>query len=80
VAFDINRSPRIAAIGALGVAAGAVALYALLAFISRHTPLGGIDRTEAVVAWISIGVPIAAVVAAHLVYARQLMRLASRQR
>jgi hypothetical protein len=72
--LTIKRFARLAASGALGVCAGALGLYALVAFGSRSTPLGGIDGTQAALTWISLLVPIGLLVAAHLVYARVLFR------
>ena len=65
---------RLAAMGAVAVSAGALGLYLLISFVSRPTATGGIDSTHAVLTWISLAVPIAALIAAHLVYARILLR------
>ena len=67
---------RLAAMGALAVSAGAFGLYLVIGFFSRPTVNGGIDPTHAVLTWVSLAVPIAALIAAHLVYARILMRYA----
>jgi hypothetical protein len=67
---------KLAALGALGVCAGAAALYLLIAFGSRSTPLGGIDGTHSTLALISLAVPFVLIIAAHLVYARVLMNYA----
>ena len=64
---------KLAALGALGVCAGVLGLYVFLAFFTRSIPLGGIDQTQAVVAWISLAIPFVLIIAAHLVYARVLM-------
>jgi hypothetical protein len=63
---------RLAALGAIGVAFGVIALAAFMMFGSRVTPTGGIDGTHAIVTVIGIAVPAAAVVAAHVVYAKIL--------
>ena len=68
---------RLAAMGALGVCAGAFALFLFIAFNSRPIPGGGIDRTQSVVAIISLAIPFALIIAAHLVYARVLLRYAA---
>ncbi|HEX6053436.1 MAG TPA: hypothetical protein VFZ21_29410 [Gemmatimonadaceae bacterium] len=73
VPFTIRRFAKLAALGAVGVAIGVVGLYALVSFISRPTPTGGIDRTHAVLTWISLAVPALAIIAAHLAYAKVLM-------
>lgn len=67
---------KLAAMGALGVCAGSLGLYVLLAFSSRPTPLGGIDQTQAILSWISLAVPFALIIGAHLIYARVLMNYA----
>ena len=65
---------KLAALGALGVCAGAFGLYVFLAYFTRSIPLGGIDRTQATLAWISLAIPFSLIIAAHLVYARVLMQ------
>jgi hypothetical protein len=77
--LTLKRFATLAALGALGVSAGALGLFLLVAFGSRSTALGGIDSTQAVVTWISVAVPIVLVVAAHLVFARILFRYANEQ-
>ena len=67
---------RLAALGALGVSAGTFGLFVFLAFFTRSIPLGGLDQTQAVVGWISLAIPFALIIAAHLVYARVLMNYA----
>jgi hypothetical protein len=65
-----------AALGALGVCAGAAGLFVFLAFFTRSIPLGGLDQTQAFLSWISLAVPFALIIGAHLVYARVLMKYA----
>jgi hypothetical protein len=67
-----KRFYQLAALGALGVTFGTIALYALVAYISRHTDRGGIDSTNMVLTWVSVAIPIIAIAAVHLVYARVL--------
>ena len=67
---------RLAAFGAFGVCAGVAGLFLFLAFFTRPVPLGGIDQTQSVVALIALAVPFALIIAAHLVYARVLMKYA----
>jgi hypothetical protein len=38
--------------------------------------LGGIDQTQALLSWISLAIPFALIIGAHLVYARVLMNYA----
>ena len=67
---------KLAALGALGVCAGVFGLFVFLAFFTRSLPLGGIDETHSLVAWISLAIPFSLIIAAHLVYARVLMTYA----
>ncbi|HEY5547382.1 MAG TPA: hypothetical protein VIK50_15115 [Gemmatimonadaceae bacterium] len=67
---------KLAALGALGVCAGSLGIFLLIAFNSRPSPLGGMDQTQAIVSWISLAVPFALIIGAHLVYARVLMNYA----
>ena len=74
--LTVKRFARLAALGALGVSAGAIGLYLLVGWIASPAPRGGIDATHAVLTWISVSIPIAALVAVHVVYARVLFRYA----
>jgi hypothetical protein len=67
---------RLAGLGAFGASAGLLGLFLLLAFISRPTLLGGIDSTSAAVTWIALGGLFLALIGAHIVIGRQLLRLA----
>jgi hypothetical protein len=67
---------RLAAMGALGVCAGAFGLFVFLALFTRPVPLGGMDQTQSVLALISLAIPFALIIGAHLVYARVLMKYA----
>jgi hypothetical protein len=71
--MSVRKYAKLAALGAVGVALGAFALYALIAYGGRPTPTGGIDRTHAVLTWIAAFIPIAAIAAAHLAYAKILL-------
>jgi len=71
--FTVRKFARLAALGAVGVSLGVLGLYALIAFGSAPTASGGIDRTHAVLAWIGAAIPAAAIIAAHLVYAKVLL-------
>src|SRR6185295_705374 len=66
---------RLAGLGAYGACAGMIALFALVVFGTRHTATGGIMPTLSFVTWISIAVVIAALIAAHIAIAKQLMHL-----
>ena len=67
---------NIAALGALGVCGGVLGLYVFLAFFTRPVPLGGIDQTHSVLTLISLAIPFALIIGAHLVYALVLRNYA----
>ena len=67
---------RLAALGAFGACAGFVALFAYVAYISRHTPTGGMMPVLSVVTWISVGLVVLALIGLHVVIAKQLFALA----
>jgi hypothetical protein len=71
-----EKLARLAAFGALAVTLGLVVLFALFVFLTRPHG-GGIDRTEAWVAWISAALVIALLIALHVHYARVLFGVAS---
>ena len=63
---------HLAALGALGVSAGSLALYGLFFWISTPTRTGGIDSVHAMITRVSVAVIIAALIAVHLAFAKQL--------
>jgi len=69
---SVRKYAKIAALGAIGVGFGVLALYGLIAFGSNPTATGGIDRTHATLAWIGAAVPALCIIAAHLAYAKIL--------
>lgn len=69
---------RLAALGALGVSAGVLAFYLFIVWVSRTTPTGGVDGEHFALTAISLAPAALAIIAAHLVYARILMREAKR--
>jgi hypothetical protein len=69
---SVRKYAKIAALGAIGVGLGVVALYGLIAFGSSPTPTSGIDRTHATLAWISAAIPALCIIAAHFAYAKVL--------
>jgi len=71
--MSVRKYAKLAALGAVGLSLDVVALYALIAFGSRHTATSGIDATEATLTWISAAVPCAAIIAAHLAYVKVLL-------
>jgi len=67
---------RLLGLGAYAACTGIMALYLLMAFVSRHTATGGIDYTESHVVWIALGGITIALLIAHHVVGRQLLILA----
>ncbi len=76
--MSVRKYAKLAALGAVGVSLGVVALYFLIAIGGRPTPTGGIDRTHAVLTWIGAAIPCAAIIAAHLAYVKVLLDEAKR--
>jgi len=74
--LDRVKIQKAAAAGAVLVCGALVAFFAFFVWLSF--PKGnGIDTTEAIVAWIAVGMVLLAVILTHLVYARILFRDAS---
>jgi hypothetical protein len=71
-----ERLARFAALGALAVTLGLVVVFALFVVFTRPH-VGGIDRTEAWVAWISAGLVVTLLIAAHVHFARALFGVAA---
>lgn len=71
---------HLAALGAIGVSFGALAIYGLVVWISMPVKGGGIDSVHAMVTWVSVGVIIALLIAVHLAFARQLFAYVKRYR
>ena len=74
--FDIKPYAKLAALGALGVSAGTFGVWLLTLFVTRPVAGGGIDMTHYVLSVMAVGIICAAVIAVHLVFARQLFRYA----
>jgi len=74
------RFYRLAGIGAWLVSAGMIAAFAGYVFIVTWPNGEGMDRTEAIVAWVAGGCVAAALIAVHVVYARILSAMASGQK
>jgi len=66
---------RLAGLGAYAVIVALIAIYALVAWISRHTSTGGIRTELSVVTWISVGLVIIALIVVHIAFGNQLMYL-----
>jgi hypothetical protein len=78
--FDIKPYARLAALGALAVSAAAFGLWLLTLLVARPVAGGGIDATHFVLSAIVVGFICAAVIAVHVVFARQLLRYAREAR
>ena len=66
---------RLAGLGAFGACAGFVALFFLVAYVSRHTATGGMEQTLAAVTWISVGLVVVALIAVHVAIGKELLSL-----
>jgi hypothetical protein len=71
---------RLAGLGAFGASAGFLALFALIAWASRHTARGGMMASLSVVTWISVGLVVIALIAVHVYLGRQLLSLSKGER
>lgn len=76
VDIDLKKHGKLAALGARGVAVGCVALFAFMVWVVSPSPTGGIDGVQATIAYLGMGIPLAAIIAVHLVFARQLANYA----
>ena len=64
---------KLGALGAVGVALGLFAIYLFLCWVSwSRTITGGMDHIHQNVAWISILIPVLAIAAVHLAFAKVL--------
>lgn len=70
---------RLAALGALAVSGGLVLVFVGFVFLTRPTGTG-IDTTEAFVSWVSVGLVLLVLIAAHLYFARVLFAMAKGRR
>ena len=75
--YDVmpTKFARLAGLGAFGACAGFVALFALVAYVSRHTATGGMMETLSVVTWISVGLVVLALIAVHVAIGKELLSL-----
>lgn len=71
---------HLAAFGALGVSAGAFAIWLVLVYIARQTPTGGMDFEHSMLSWISTGLIFLAVIAVHVAFAVQLFAYSKEHR
>jgi len=66
---------RLAGLGALAASGAFVALFAYVAYISRHTATGGMMPALSAVSWISIGLVVVALIAVHVAISKRLLYL-----
>lgn len=64
---------KLAGLGAFGACAAFIALFVYVAYISRHTPTGGMMPVLSVVTWISVGLVVLALVAVHIMLGKRLL-------
>jgi hypothetical protein len=77
--MEKEKVTRLAGLGALGAAAGILALFALFAWWTRPTITSGVNRSTALVTWISCGGVFVALAIVHLVFGRVLVSEARRR-
>jgi hypothetical protein len=70
------RIAKLAAYGAFGAVGLFVAIFALVAYAATPRAGGGIDGTQAAVAYISVGLAVLALIGVHVVVARELFAVA----
>ena len=66
---------RLAGLGALAACGAFIALFAYVAYLSRHTATGGMMLSLSIVAWISAGLVVVALIAVHVAIGKQLLYL-----
>jgi hypothetical protein len=64
---------RVAGLGAFAASGAFVAMFAYVAYISRHTTTGGMMPALSAVSWISLGLVVLALIAVHVMIGRQLL-------
>jgi carbon starvation protein CstA len=68
----MQKFEKLAAVGAAGVAGGALVAYSLLIFAFRPVPTGGFSRLLWTVVTVAMVIPVAILAGAHLAFAKQL--------
>jgi hypothetical protein len=68
-----TKIARLAGLGALAASGGFIALFAYVAYISRHTATGGMMPALSAVSWISLGLVVLALIAVHVAIGKQLL-------
>jgi len=69
------RIAKLAGLGAYAACGGFLLLYLLIVYVTRPTGRGGIDTTQAAVAWIALGGVFLAIIGAHVVIGRRLLAM-----
>jgi hypothetical protein len=64
---------KLAGLGAYAAAAGLLALFALLIFLTRSVPQGGLTPALAYVTWLSLAIVFVCLIAVHVAIGRQLI-------
>lgn len=77
--IDMKKYAKPASFGALAVAVGLVAFYAFMVWVSMPALSGGIDSAHAMIAYIGIACPLAAIAAVHVAFYKQLSNYAKEQ-
>ena len=70
------KCARLAGLGAFAACGGFLLLFVLLAWVSRHTPTGGMMPVLSWVTWVSVALVVLALIGVHVYLGRQLLRLA----
>jgi len=73
--LKLDQIAKLAALGAFGAIGGMVLAFGGLVLLTAPGRTGGMDPTGAAVTWIAVGGVVIALIAVHLVIARQLVRL-----
>lgn len=73
IAPTMKTHGRLAAMGAYGVCAGVVALFALFVWVALPTPSAGMDFEHSLITIVAVGVICAALIGAHVAMAKQVL-------
>lgn len=73
--IQLHQIARLAGFGAFGAIGGMSAGYGLFILLTRPTATSGMDLTSSLVTWIAVGGVLLALIAVHVVLAKQLLRL-----
>lgn len=73
--LKLDQIARLAGLGAYGAIAGMSAAYVGFIVLTAPTRGAGLDMTNTLVSWISVGGVLLALIAAHVAIGKQLLRL-----